>query len=145
MKSDSLRNELNDLLRNKVDLHNLLGIRFLEIGPTTTTILVPYNKKLFGDVISKRVHGGIIGLAMDSAGSAICLQNFTNLKDKLSTVSLHIEFLNRAKQEDIIIEARLKKKGSKLIFIEMTAYHSGEETVALVSGSGVYNLGVIHG
>lgn len=122
-----------------IPLHNLIGIELQEVKDGFVSFRIPYNEKLIGDILNKRIHGGVISAAMDAAGGAVALLNFKNFDDQLSTINIQVNYLRRTTQNDLIIEATNVKNGSRVIFTEMKAYHSGDENNIVATGSAAYS------
>lgn len=122
-----------------IPLHNLIGIELKEVRDGFVSFKIPFNDKLIGDILNKRIHGGVISAAMDAAGGAVALLNFKNFDDQLSTINIQVNYLRRTAQKDLIIEATNIKNGSRVIFTEMKAYHADEEDKIIATGSAAYS------
>ncbi len=123
-----------------IPMHNLLGIELYEIKDGFVAFKLPFNKKLIGDFVNKRIHGGIISAVMDAVGGAVGILNFKTVGDQLSTINIQVNYLLPAKEKDMIFEAKSIKNGSRVIFTEMKAYHIDEVDKLIATGSAAYSF-----
>lgn len=130
---------LRRISEGMIPMHNLIGLELLEIQPGLVTFKIPFHEKLIGDILNKRIHGGIISAAMDAAGGAVALLNFKGFDDHLSTISMNVNYLRPAFQKNLIVEGRNVKTGARVIFTEMKAYHEGEEEKIIAIGTASYS------
>jgi len=72
-----------------------LGIRVVEIGPGTATLLLPFRDELVGDPTRGVVFGGVITTLLDHGSgmaTACALEEFT----AIATIDLRIDYLRAA-------------------------------------------------
>lgn len=130
---------LRRIAEGMIPMHNLLGIELLHIEPDFVSFKIPFNEKLIGDILNKRIHGGIISAAMDAVGGAVAMLNFKSFEDHLSTINITVNYLRPAFQKNLIIEGRSIKNGVRVIFTEMKAFHEGEADKTIATGSASYS------
>ena len=130
---------LKRLSEGMIPMHNLLGVELHNIKDGVVYFLLPFNEKLIGDFVNKRIHGGIISAVMDAVGGAVGILNFKAIEDQLSTINMQVNYLLPSKEVDMMFEARSVKNGSRVIFTEMKAYHVGEEDKIIATGSAAYS------
>lgn len=123
-----------------IPMHNLLGVELHEIKDGFVSFKLPFDEKLIGDILNKRIHGGVISAVMDAVGGAVAILNFKNVEDQLSTINMQVNYLLPTKQKDLIFEARNIKNGTRVIFTEMKTYHVGEEEKIIATGSAAYSF-----
>jgi len=122
-----------------IPMHNLIGIELLDVKPDVVSFKIPFQEGLIGDVLNKRIHGGIISAVMDAVGGAVAMLNFKSFEDQLSTITLNVNYLRPAFEKNLIVEGRSVKNGSRVIFTEMKAYHEGEKEHLIATGAGSYS------
>ncbi len=130
---------MKNVLENMLPLHKFIGVKVLEIGEGIAKLHFPYREEMIGDPVARAIHGGIIAMALDSAGGAAGLTTLTSFEDKLSTIDLRIDYLRPGKPEDIIAEAKIVRSGNRIIVIQMWAYH-GTKDYLIAEGKGVFNV-----
>ena len=130
---------LKRLAEGMIPMHNLVGIELVEVREGFVSYKIPFNENLIGDILNRRIHGGIISAAMDAVGGAVALLNFKSFEDHLSTVSMTVNYLNPAFGKNLIFEGKTIKTGSRIIFTEMLAYHEGESDKLIATGTASYS------
>ena len=123
-----------------IPMHNLLGIELVGLEDNFVAFRIPFKENLIGDILNKRIHGGVISAAMDAVGGAVAMLNFKSYEDQLSTINITVNYLRPAFQKNLIIEGRNIKNGSRVIFTEMKAYHEEEEDDLLATASAAYSF-----
>jgi len=127
-----------EVIENFIPLHKKLGIRLVEIRKGFAKIMVPFSPELVGDPRIQSLHGGIISLALDSAGGAAAMTTLLSPDDRLSTIDMRVDYLRPGKPLDFFAEGELARSGNRIIVTRMIAYHERNEPIA--EGKGVYNV-----
>lgn len=76
------------------------------------------------------VHGGAIASLLDTAAVAAVRSPFDERPRRLATVDLHVHFLDAVADEDVIAEARVRRRGRSLVFLEIAARTEAGREVA---------------
>jgi uncharacterized protein (TIGR00369 family) len=119
-----------NIFEKRIPFNQFLGIALLEIGWGFAKIKIPYREEFIGEVRENRLHGGVLMAAMDSTAGAASFSTIDFIHDKIATIDLRIDFLNPANPEDVIIEAKVRKSGARVVFVNILAYHlSAPETI----------------
>ncbi len=130
---------LRHIAKGMIPLHTHLGLELLDIQDGFVSFKIPFSEHLIGDILNRRIHGGVIAAAMDAVGGAVAMLNFKSYDDHLSTISMNVNYLRPAFQKDLIVEGRNVKNGSRVVFTEMQAYHQGEPDKTIAVGSASYS------
>lgn len=83
-------------------------------------------------------HGGLIAALMDAALGVGALSHTCNFDKVVSTVDMHISFLNPVNLGDILTaESSLLKAGNRIVFMEALIYN--QDGLIVSKGSGTFN------
>ncbi len=118
--------------------HNTaLGIRFLDYGPGTASMCLPYAEHLVGDPESGILHGGPITSLMDACcGAAIFMK--LGGAGRIATLDLRIDYLRPASKGcDVTALCECYKLTRNIAFARGIA-HDGDEDDPVVSASGSF-------
>ena len=113
-------------VRSLEDDHAVLGLPF---GPDVVTI---------GDI----VHGGAISALIDTAAVAAAFSaiEYDGEPPRGTTVGLTVDFLAAARAQEVRADARVLRRGTTLIFIEVKAT-GAEDGTLVATGLVTYKLG----
>lgn len=143
MSRKPLPKEIEAMFHTAVDelipAHRLLGITLKEIGEGYALLSMPFRPELVGDPRSNRLHGGLVGALMDSAGGAAAMTTFHSPEDLLASIDMRVDWLEPSHAEDVLCEAVLVRSGSAIIVVDMKAWHPNSGEVIAV-GRGVYRV-----
>ncbi len=127
-----------EVIENFIPMHQMLGVKLVDIGKGYAKIMIPFRPELVGDPRRMSLHGGIISLALDSVGGAAAMTTMLSPDDSLSTIDIRIDYLRPGKPQDFFAEGELARSGNRIIVTRMIAYHDKSEPIA--EGKGVYNV-----
>jgi len=114
-----------------------MGMQAEEWTPDGVRLRLPFDKKLSND--GRVFHGGAIGSLMDTAGAAAVWAGHDFEKGaKAATVSMTINYLGAAYENDLVAEARCVKRGKELAFSEISVTDADGKPVA--TGTLVYRI-----
>jgi uncharacterized protein (TIGR00369 family) len=96
----------------------LLGMTVQEVRVDYCRMLMPYKPEL--DQPQGLVHGGAIASLLDcvvvpAVGAAYAREV------RFSTVDMHVQYMSAAKQEDLVAEGWVTKRGRSVVFCESEA------------------------
>ena len=120
--------------------HKLLGIELVDIQDEFVSFRLPFREEIIGNIVQKRVHGGIIAAVMDAVGGAVAILNFKSFEDQCSTINMQVNYLRPTKQEDLIFEGKNIKNGSRVVFTEMIAYHPSDPDNIIATSTAAYSF-----
>jgi acyl-CoA thioesterase len=105
-----------------------MGLRFEEIRLGYARVRLPNRPELLqgGGV----VHGGAIASAIDSVVIGAVFSLFAERPRRLATIDLYVHFLDAVVDEDVIAEARVRRRGKSIVFVEIDALTSAGREVA---------------
>jgi uncharacterized protein (TIGR00369 family) len=128
------------IVEQHIPFHTLLGVKLMDIRPNFAQILIPYQKSFIGEIRENRIHGGVIMAGMDTVAGIASFTAIDMAKDRIATIDQRTDFLSPAGEADIIITAEVRKSGSRIIFVQMTAYHPSQPEVILAEGRSTYSV-----
>lgn len=115
-----------------------LNIELVAMHPGMATLKLPYSSTM--TTIGTVVHGGAIATLIDTAAAAAAwsdIQAPTNLRG--ATVNLSISYLAAADSEDVQATARVLRRGSSLVYLDIDVTTSSGKAVA--RGLATYKIG----
>jgi uncharacterized protein (TIGR00369 family) len=106
----------------------LMGFRVEEVRLDYARLRMPFRPELQqgGGV----VHGGALASLVDTAVVAAILSALDERPKRLATVDLHVHFLDAVVEEDVIAEARVRRRGRSIVFVEVEARAADGREVA---------------
>lgn len=104
---------LVSLMENEVPFNKYLGLKVDAIREGHAVVRLPYNSHWVGDYRIGRLHGGVTSALADLAGGT-AVWTYLGQHDSVSTVDLRVDYLEPAKQLDLIAEANVIRKGRHL-------------------------------
>jgi uncharacterized protein (TIGR00369 family) len=115
-----------------------LGIELLDWSmPDVVRVRLPYHPRM--DNSSGTHHGGVIAALVDTAGSAAAWNGHDYSRGRRGlTVSLTVNFIDRAGESTLIAVGRCLRRGARLSFIEVSV--EAEDGRPVASGSLVYQF-----
>jgi uncharacterized protein (TIGR00369 family) len=116
-----------NIIEQIIPFHKVLGLELVSMKEGYASIRIPFKKELVGDPRTNRIHGGVISTAMDAAGGAAVITTLKGSSDQIATVDMLIDYLYPGRPEEIIVEGRITRNGSSLVFTEMAAHHPGDD------------------
>ena len=103
---------------DRVFFPSLLGMTVQEVRVDYCRMLMQYKPEL--DQPQGLVHGGAIASLLDAV--VVPAVGAAYARDvRISTVDMHVQFMNAAKQTDIIAEGWVTKRGRTVVFCESEA------------------------
>ena len=107
-----------------------LGAQFEEVRLDYARLRLPY-RPLFKQPAGF-VHGGVLATLIDTVVVPALFSGLDSIPEKLFTVDLHIHFLSPAKEQDLVAEGWVTKRGRSMAFL--TAEVSTEAGDAVARG-----------
>jgi len=102
-----------------------LGLHYEDVRREYARMRLPFRPELLqaGGV----VHGGAIASLADTAGVGAVLSSMKARPSSLFTVDSHVQYLDSVAREDLIAEARVRRRGRTLVFVEVEVGSAGRE------------------
>jgi uncharacterized protein (TIGR00369 family) len=115
-----------------------LGLRLEALEPDRAVVVMPFEASLA--TIGEVVHGGAIATLIDTtAMAAAWATDDVPATVAGSTVSLSVSFAAAAVGSDLRAAARVRRRGGRLVFVEVDVEDAGAQLVA--HATAVYRLG----
>jgi uncharacterized protein (TIGR00369 family) len=106
-----------------------IGLVFDRYEHDDVTMRLPFKPELTNDGVV--YHGGVVASAIDTAGALAAWSNHDFDKGaRASTVSMTVQYIGGAKQSDLLLHARARKRGRELIFTDIEATDAEGNLVA---------------
>lgn len=122
-------------IEQQMPANRIFGFKIIDIKEGYAKIHVPFKEDFIGDFFHGLWHGGIIASIADSAAGIAASTVLTDVRDRLNTIDLRIDYLNGAIKEDLYAEAELLKVGKRIIKADVKLYQESKGTVALARGA----------
>jgi uncharacterized protein (TIGR00369 family) len=128
-----------DIIKMAIEQHmpanRIFGLEIIELREGFAKIHVPFKEDFIGDFIQGLWHGGIVASIADSAAGIAASTVLTDVRDKLNTIDIRIDYLSGAIKEDLFAEAELLKVGKRIIKVDVKLYQVSKGTVAIARGA----------
>ena len=127
MRAPSLA-EIQDTLRTGVPLAGAWGVEVLEAAGGTALLRLPFREELLrpGNTVSGPALMGLADVAMWAA-----LLGVTGGRDESVTSTMTVNFASRLGAGPVLAEARIVKRGRRMVFGEILMRAEGTEEVAV--------------
>jgi len=123
------------LLKMAIEQHmpanQILGVQVDELRSGFARIHVPFKDEFIGDFIQGIWHGGILASIADTAGGIAASTVLNDVRDKINTIDMRVDYLHGAIKEDIIVEAELIKVGKRIVKADVKLMQETKGTVAI--------------
>ena len=137
---DNIKQIFKNVLENQIPMAKYAGVKVLDIDKGYIKLLFPYREEFIGDPRSKRLHGGYLATALDSAGGAAAMTYMTSYEDDVATIDIRIDYLRPGKARDIIAEGKVISQRRRSIVSEMVCYHPDDRDKSIAIGRGVFSI-----
>ena len=131
--------DIKDIIENEVPFDHFLGIVVESVEKGYARLRLPFRPEFIGDPRRKALHGGVISMLVDTCGGTAVWAS-GNLKDRVATIDMRVDYLRPAPPEDLIAEARVKLLGSRVGNTQVVVTPASDPTVILAEGRAVYNI-----
>ena len=104
---------------NAEAFHRWLGLCFEELRLGYARLRIAHRLELEQD--GGVVHGGVIASALDAVAFGAIRSMLSERPSRAATIDLHVQFLDAVTGEDVIAEARVRRQGKSIVFVEADA------------------------
>ncbi|MGH7819420.1 MAG: PaaI family thioesterase [Candidatus Binatia bacterium] len=94
-----------------------VGLRYEEVRRDYARMRLPYRPEL--NQPAGVVHGGAIATLVDSVVVGAILSGLEAPPRRFVTIDLHVHYLDAVVAEDVIAEARVRRRGGRVVFLEV--------------------------
>ena len=128
--------------------NHTMGLKLHAFEPELVTARIPMRQELVGHRPSHRLHGGAISASMDVTGGFAIMAAMTARHPddtlaqlmarfgKISTISLHVDYLSVGISDHFFVTAQVLRLGSRVATTRMDFL--GADRKLLATGSGAY-------
>ncbi len=106
----------------------LLGLRLEEVRRDYARMRLPFRKDL--TQLAGLIHGGAVATLVDSVVVGAILSGLDGPPQQLLTINMHIQYLDRVGEEDLVAEARVRRRGRRIVFLEVEVKTAAGRDVA---------------
>jgi uncharacterized protein (TIGR00369 family) len=101
--------------------HVLLGLLFDEIREDYARCRLPFRPELLQ--AEGVVHGGLVAALIDGSviGAMLSRHDLENRPKRIVTLSVNVQFLDVVVDTDVIAEARVRRRGRSVCFLDVEA------------------------
>jgi uncharacterized protein (TIGR00369 family) len=122
-ENDDLRLKLVKSFSRNVPHNRALGMKILDMQPSTAMFELPWDEKLVGNPDTGTLHGGAITALLDGCSGAAVFAALTELVP-IATLDLRIDYLRPATpHRAVIARATCYKVTRNVAFTRAVAYH----------------------
>jgi uncharacterized protein (TIGR00369 family) len=106
-----------------------LGIEVETIEPDRAVLTLPFDDEAV--TVQDIIHGGAIASLIDTAAVAAAWStvDFEGDQPHGATVSLTVNYLSSARSQGIAAEAKVQRRGSRIVFLEVTVTGTEDDRV----------------
>lgn len=76
------------------------------------------------------LHGGLVAALIDTVVIGAILSPFEERPKRLATIDMHVQFLDAVVGEDVVAEARVRRRGRSIVFLEVEVRTAAGREVA---------------
>lgn len=120
--------------------HNAaLGLRLLEVGPRTATVVLPWAPHLVGNPDTGVLAGGVVTTLIDATCGAAAI-SAAGRWVPMATLDLRIDYLRTSRPgEDLVAHAEVVRVARTVTFVRALAHH-GDPEHPVASAQGTFIL-----
>jgi uncharacterized protein (TIGR00369 family) len=112
-----------------VEFNRLCGITVVRWEPDGVELALPYAARLSAH--EGVFHGGVIAALIDTAATgAVMAGHDFNLGSRMATVSMSLQYLSAAPNEDVVAYAHCTRRGKQTHFAEVTVRSQSGKAIA---------------
>jgi uncharacterized protein (TIGR00369 family) len=128
-RQDEIREWFRKHWQEGVAFNQYLGFELLDFTPEVVRVRASFRPELSAH--TGIFHGGVVATLIDTAGSgAVIAGHDYSLGNRLTTVSMTVQYLSVAPGEDIVAEGRCTRRGRSLNFAQVVVNSAGGKRLA---------------
>lgn len=131
---------LKQLAEEWIPFNRYLGLRALRVERGDILFEIPYRDELIGDPVKRALHGGVISMLADTAGGMAVWSGLEDVRARVSTIDLRIDYLRPGRQEDLRAHAVVVRVGKSVGVADIRLFHPSHEAQTIATGKGVYAI-----
>jgi len=130
---------LAELVENALPFNAHLGIKAVEFGEGTATLMIPFKPELIGDPRRPALHGGVISTLVDVCGG-FAVWTRCGLDDRIATIDMSVDYLRPAPAADLYAGATVRLLGNRVGNAHVVVWSAGAPDEHIAEGRAVYNI-----
>jgi uncharacterized protein (TIGR00369 family) len=131
---------LKQMMESFIPFNAYLGVRASQVDKSLLRLEVPFRPELIGDPVRPALHGGVLSALADACGGGAVWLGIADVRARVSTIDLRIDYLRPAKLETLVAEAHVVRLGNRVGVTDMRLYNAPSPEVTVATGKGVYNI-----
>lgn len=131
---------LKQFMETGIPFNRVLGIKLVTLEKGHARLEVPFRDELVGDPFRPALHGGVLSALADTAGGAAVWASVDDLRPRVSTIDLRMDYLRPARLELVVADARVVRMGNRVGVVDVRLFHLANEDEAFATCKAVYNV-----
>ena len=134
---------LAQLTEEFIPFNKFLGIKVGAIRKGFARLEIPFRPELIGDPLRPALHGGVLSALADTAGGMAVWSAVDDVRGRVSTIDLRIDYLRPGRAHLVVAEAALVRLGNRVGVADVRVFHPDAEADTIATGKGVYNVKIV--
>jgi len=140
MEGESMKNiDIKEVIEKEIPFDLFLGLKVECVGKGFARLRLPYRPEFIGDPRRPALHGGVISMLIDTCGGTAVWAS-GDVRDRVSTIDMRVDYLRPAPPEDIVAEAKVKLLGNRVGNTQVKVFAASDPDVIVAEGRAVYNV-----
>jgi uncharacterized protein (TIGR00369 family) len=131
---------LRKFMEAGIPFNRVLGVKLIKLEKGHARLEIPFRDELVGDPFRPALHGGVLSALADTAGGAAVWSGATDMRVRVSTIDLRMDYLRPARLESIVADARVVRMGNRVGVADVTLFHPSSEHEVFATCKAVYNV-----
>jgi uncharacterized protein (TIGR00369 family) len=131
---------LKHFMETGIPFNRVLGLRVITLEKGHARLEVPFRDELVGDPFRPALHGGVLSALADTAGGAAVWSGVGDIRARVSTIDLRVDYLRPARLEAIVADARVVRVGNRVGVVDVALFHPTAEHEVFATCKAVYNV-----
>jgi uncharacterized protein (TIGR00369 family) len=133
---------IRHIMETHIPFNQFLGIRVAKVDKGQVRMEIGYRPELIGDSSRGAIHGGVLSTLADTAGGAAVWSAVEDVRARVQTIDLRVDYLRPGKAELIVAEAAVVRIGRRVGVVDVRMFHPSAPEDTIATAKGVYNIGV---
>ena len=131
---------LKQFMETGIPFNRVLGIQLVLLEKGHARLQIPFRDELVGDPFRPALHGGVLSALADTAGGAAVWSSVDDLRPRVSTIDLRVDYLRPARLETVVADARVVRMGNRVGVVDVRLFHPSNEDETFATCKAVYNV-----
>ena len=125
---DAIRDGIIERISSIAPYPKFLGLVMEDVRKDYARMRLPYRPEL--NQPAGIVHGGAIASLVDTVVVGAIFSNADPMPSVLLTIDMHLHYLDAAVEQDVVAHAAVRRRGYRMVYLEVDAVVSGGTVVA---------------